>query len=269
MGAAASAQCDKEETKKTFLEKLAKVKESNPGNLCAKFLTEELFNSYTPEEQEVLYRCTLTGVDNADSGLGCYAMKPTDYDTFSKFFDAVIREYHGDETGEKKHETDWDASAVGEAGVLDVTKLGLEELSMRVRVGRNLKQFNLPGMMDKPERISFEKTCLQAFEKLIANEEYGGCVHSLTPDFGEGEANPNLIPAEKYQELVDKHIMFKDMDADPYLKSAGISSDWPYGRGCYISADEQFIVWFGEEDHLRIMVRIDYNKQQHAIGSNA
>jgi len=44
-----------------------------------------------------------------------------------------------------------------------------------------------------------------------------------------------------------------DMDADPYLKSAGISSDWPYGRGCYVSDDGQFIIWFGEEDQLRIM----------------
>ena len=47
--------------------------------------------------------------------------------------------------------------------------------------------------------------------------------------------------------------MFKDMDADPYLKSAGISSDWPCGRGCYQSEDGGFIIWFGEEDQLRIM----------------
>lgn len=48
--------------------------------------------------------------------------------------------------------------------------------------------------------------------------------------------------------------MFKDMDADPYLKSAGISSDWPYGRGCWQSEDGKKIIWFGEEDQLRIMV---------------
>ena len=47
--------------------------------------------------------------------------------------------------------------------------------------------------------------------------------------------------------------MFKDMADDPYLASAGIASDWPHGRGCYISADKKFIVWVGEEDHLRIM----------------
>jgi len=73
---------------------------------------------------------------------------------------------------------------------------------------------------------------------------------ALGEDAGE---NPNLITPEKYQELVDAHVMFKDMDADPYLKSAGIASDWPCGRGCYQSADGGFIIWFGEEDQLRIM----------------
>ena len=38
-----------------------------------------------------------------------------------------------------------------------------------------------------------------------------------------------------------------------YLKSAGISSDWPYGRGCWQSEDKESIIWFGEEDQLRIM----------------
>merc|ERR1712146_301472 len=72
-------------------------------------------------------------------------------------------------------------------------------------------------------------------------------------EFADGEANPNLISAEKYDELVKAHVLFKDMDADPYLKSAGISSDWPYGRGCWQSDDKQCIIWFGEEDQLRIM----------------
>ena len=67
------------------------------------------------------------------------------------------------------------------------------------------------------------------------------------------EENPNLISAERYQELVAAHVMFKDMAADPYLASAGIASDWPCGRGCYQSKDGGFIIWFGEEDQLRIM----------------
>ena len=155
--------------------------------------------------------------------------------------------------------TDWDISGVGENGVLDVTKLGLSELSMRVRVGRNLDSFNLPGLMDQAERIKFEKTLIPAFDKI--KEKMGGTVYSLSPDWGpkeggadgEKEVNPNLIDSDKYNELVNAHVMFKDMDADPFLKSAGISSDWPYGRGCWQSEDKECIIWFGEEDQLRIM----------------
>lgn len=47
--------------------------------------------------------------------------------------------------------------------------------------------------------------------------------------------------------------MFKDMSADCYLMDAGIAKNWPFGRGCYVSADKGFIIWVGEEDHLRIM----------------
>ena len=47
--------------------------------------------------------------------------------------------------------------------------------------------------------------------------------------------------------------MFKDMSSDTYLVAAGISEEWPYGRGCYVSANRNLIIWVGEEDHLRII----------------
>ena len=43
------------------------------------------------------------------------------------------------------------------------------------------------------------------------------------------------------------------MSLDSYLRAAGIAQHWPHGRGVYISADKGFIIWCGEEDHLRIM----------------
>merc|ERR1719473_981993 len=87
----------------------------------------------------------------------------------------------------------------------------------------------------------------EAFNVLIKMPEYGGQYYSLTP------GHPNHIDDAKYQELVKAHIMFKDMAADSFLETAGISSSWPYGRGCYVSEDKGFIIWVGEEDHLRIM----------------
>jgi len=233
------------------LAKIAKVKATQPDNIAIQKFDFEYFASLDPAQQTRLLKCLKTGWENPDSGLGCYAMSPSDYDEFAPFFDAVCQEYHK-ASADATHVTDWDASAVGDKGVLDVTKLGLSELSMRVRVGRNLSSFPLPGAMTKEDRIEFEKAMLKAFDKLKKDPAYGGTVYSLSPDHG-GEANPNLITPEKYAELVKKHVMFKDMAADTYLASAGIADDWPYGRGCWQSDDKQCIVWFGEEDQLRIM----------------
>ncbi|CAJ1955685.1 unnamed protein product [Cylindrotheca closterium] len=235
----------------SVVSKCEEILKAHPGNRCCKYLKEYVttdeFKGLSEADQAVLWKCVRTGIDNEDSGLGCYAMTTSDYSKFGGFFDKVIRDYHGDDTGAKKHETDWNTGDTD----YDVKKLGQDELSMRVRVGRNLVGFNLPGAMDKAERVKFEQRMLSAFEKL--KEAYGGEVYSLTPDFGDDGANPNLISDEKYNELVKAHVMFKDMDADPYLKSAGIASDWPFGRGCWQSDDKMRIIWFGEEDQLRIM----------------
>ncbi|KAL7465275.1 hypothetical protein ACHAXS_005612 [Conticribra weissflogii] len=56
-------------------------------------------------------------------------MTPLDYSKFGGFFDKVIRDYHGDESGDKKHITDWN---VDDAEDYDVKKLGQDELSMRI-----------------------------------------------------------------------------------------------------------------------------------------
>jgi creatine kinase len=101
--------------------------------------------------------------------------------------------------------------------------------------------------MTRDDRVRLENTMVTAFKKLMADKSFGGTYYSLTP------GSPYQISDKEYQKLVADHIMFKDMADDKYLNSAGISSHWPYGRGCYVSADKEFIVWVGEEDHLRIM----------------
>lgn len=40
---------------------------------------------------------------------------------------------------------------------LDLTRLGLGPTSMRVRVGRNLAAFPLPGKMSKQDRLKMEQ----------------------------------------------------------------------------------------------------------------
>jgi creatine kinase len=231
------------------LGRIAAIKVSHPDNLAIKNFCVDYFNSLPPRKKEGLLKIASSGIENEDSGLGCYAMNPTDYDEYKPFMDAVIREYHKVPAGQN-HINDWKLDGVQGLpadGRLDVTKLGLPALSMRVRVGRNLQDFPLPGAMTKEDRIAMETKLRIAFAKLIEDPRYGGKYNSLTP------GSPDFIDDAEYKRLVKAHIMFKDMAADPYLATAGIASDWPYGRGCYVSADKGFIIWVGEEDHLRIM----------------
>jgi len=199
-----------------------------------------------------LERCRRSGVENPDSSIGVYILRPEDLQEFHDFFDPLIRHHHHAPAGEQ-HVSDWGPRRDDHDGALDLAALGLAPVSMRVRVARNLASFNLPGSMDRAERVRFERTMVRALDALIAHPAFGGRIYSLTPHFGADGPNPNLISRREYQQLVDARIMFKDMDADPYLKSAGLAADWPYGRACYVSGDQAVIVWLGEEDHLRII----------------
>lgn len=137
---------------------VAKAKEvfaAYPDNRCVKHLlalkNDGTLDAMSAEEFKGLYLCAKTGLENPDSGLGCYAMAPSDYDTYAAFFDKVCNDYHNNPKGDKVHQTNWSLEGVEglpEDGVLDISKLGLKDpLSMRVRVGRNLTSFPLPGII--------------------------------------------------------------------------------------------------------------------------
>lgn len=83
-----------------------------------------------------------------------------------------------------RHVNSWDLSKVEglpEGGVLDLEKLGVGSLSMRVRTGRNLKRYPLPGAMTKDDRINLERAMEKAFEVLKKDPAFGGQYYSLTP----------------------------------------------------------------------------------------
>eukprot|EP01052_Picozoa_sp_SAG31_P015209 SAG31_NODE_971_length_10655_cov_35.774915_5_plen_114_part_00 len=82
----------------------------------------------------------ISGLENPDSKMGCYACQPDDYDRFKPFFAQVLAMYHG-VSEDATHRSDWNLTNVQglpESGVLDVVPLGLPPLSMRVQVARNL-----------------------------------------------------------------------------------------------------------------------------------
>jgi arginine kinase len=51
----------------------------------------------------------------------------------------------------------------------------------------------------------------------------------------------------------EDHYLFNDMTTDNHLTSSGVASDWPYGRGIWLSSDKTKMIWVGEEDQLRII----------------
>jgi creatine kinase len=210
----------------------------------------DYYNTLSNDLKARLLWCCNSGIENPDSTMGCYACQPADYDDLKPFFKKCLEKYHKVDLSVKKHTNNWSLVGVAglpESGHLDLAQLGLPALSMRVRTGRNLRRFPLPGSMTKQDRLAMELAMGAVFDKLIATPEFGGRYVSITP------GHKNVIDATEYQSLVDAHIMFKDMSEDHFLLTAGIANDWPFGRGCYISGDKGFIIWVGEEDHLRIM----------------
>jgi creatine kinase len=233
-------------TNEELIALIAEIAKYNAGNLMARHFSGDYFLGLDEEKQQRLRKIIRTGIENPDSAMGAYAMAPEDYDVFAPMLDGMIRDAHSiPPEVEIRQQHDWDvASHSCDLGAIDSR---LNEVSMRVRVARNAATYPLPGAMSQQQRVAFENEASLAFAKLIEMKDFGGRYLSITP------GSPHEIDDAEYQRRVAAHQMFKDMSADRFLNVAGISNDWPYGRGMYVSEDESFLVWVGEEDHLRIM----------------
>lgn len=232
--------------KPDLISQIAGLQQSHPNNLMARHFNTDYYCGLDEASQHRLRKIIASGVKNPDSNMGAYAMAPDDYDQFAPLLDAMIRDFHGIAVGTpiaQPHDWDVDAAPCDLAAI----DPALKQVSMRVRVARNVASFPLPGAMSQRQRVAFENLAAAAFAKLAENLAFGGQYLSITP----GSAYE--IDAAEYARRVAAHQMFKDMSGDKYLNVAGISGDWPYGRGMYVSAAEDFLVWVNEEDHLRIM----------------
>ncbi len=233
-------------TTKDLFQQIADIKRSHPDNLMARHFDPNHYQNLSPDMQARMDKIIASGIANPDSSMGAYAMGAQDYDDFAALFDPLIRDFHRLADGQPIAQPhDWDTAAKScDLGAIDPK---LKDVSMRVRVARNARDFPLPGAMTKAQRIEFENKAASAFAQLAENSDFGGKYLSITP------GSPHEINAEEYAKRVDAHQMFKDMSGDRFLNVARISRHWPTGRGMYISEAEDFIVWVGEEDHLRIM----------------
>lgn len=178
-----------------------------------------------------------SGVENADSSIGCYAGDAESYTAFAPMFDGVIADYHH-VAPDFRQTKDFDLSKLPSFSPAVAKNVA----SSRVRVARSLANYPFEASMTRADRLALEKEVLDAIAAAFKGTEFAGTYHSSTK-----------ISPEERKDLIARHLMFKDSDQDKYLVSAGISSDWPVARGSYVSADEKFQVWINEEDHLRVM----------------
>lgn len=118
-------------------------------SLASKYFTKEVSEkarTLAQEDQKRLLDIMMGGLCNDDSGIGVYATRPEDYDVFAFYLEPLIREYHGIQ-GDTRQEHDWNIP-VGKYLLTNIDP-NLKSVSMRARVARNVKGWNLPPSMSK------------------------------------------------------------------------------------------------------------------------
>ncbi|CAH1123280.1 unnamed protein product [Ceutorhynchus assimilis] len=214
-----------------------KLENSNSTSMLKRFLTRELFDKLKFKKtsfESTLLDCIQSGIENLDSGIGIYAADPECYQVFADLFDPIIEEYHHVSRTDKQPATDWGPSTT--FGNLDPK--GDYIVSTRVRCCRTMKGYPFNPCMTEENYKDIEKQMQEVFKGLT--KDLAGTYNPLTD-----------MPKEVQQRLIDEHYLFKE--GDRFLQAANSCRYWPTGRGIYFNKNKSFLVWVGEEDHLRIM----------------
>jgi hypothetical protein len=137
--------------------------------------------------------CILSGCQNVDSGIGCYAGSHDSYTTFAPLFDKIIEMYH-------KHGTTAKHVSCMDAAQLNCPPLPEDEAAMivstRIRVGRNLADYPLgPGITDA-QRIEVMNRVTKAFENYTG--DLAGQFYAL-----------NKLSKKEKEQLIADHFLFK------------------------------------------------------------
>jgi len=176
-----------------------------------------------------------SGVENLDSGIGVYAPDAEAYVVFSLLLDPIIEEYHGGFAPTHNHPAP-DFGDTNNFGDLDPDAKYI--VSTRIRCGRSVEGFPFNPNMNQTQYQDLEKLAETSFASLP--EPLAGTYYPLLG-----------MTDETKNQLIEDHFLFKE--GDRFLQAANASRFWPTGRGIFHNKDKKFLVWVGEEDHLRII----------------
>jgi protein-arginine kinase len=206
-------------------------------SLLKKYLTIDMFNKLKSLNSG---GCTIndiikSGVENQDSNIGVYAGNYNSYTVFGELFYWIIKDYHQYDSLSNTHKCDFN---VANLNINDHNLYNKYIISSRIRIARNIKNFNLSPFMSIDERHKIEKLVKNTLN--FFNRKLSGKYTSI-----------NSMTDEKIKHLIENHLLFKK--GDRFLESAGCNKDYPNGRGLFQSDDNSLLIWVNEEDHLRII----------------
>jgi len=165
-------------------------------SLLCKALTKEVWEELKDKKDAsgVSFKtCILSGAQNVDSGIGCYAGSHDSYTTFAPLFDQIVSMYHK-HGKDAKHVSNMDATQ------LNCPKLPEDEAAMivstRIRVGRNLHGYPLGPGITNEQRIEVMTKVTEAFK-------------SYTGDLAGNFYALNKLSKKEREQLIADHFLFK------------------------------------------------------------
>ncbi|EDS44995.1 arginine kinase [Culex quinquefasciatus] len=118
---------------------------------------------------------------------------------------------------------------------------------------RNLDAFEFPlnlsiAQLERAERILTSKILSMLFANAIGEEELG--TYYTMNEILESQSEIRTI-------LATSGLLIPMLDhSDPYQTAESIALNgryWPYGRGVYVSHNQDLVAWINAQEHLRVM----------------
>merc|ERR1719353_1901517 len=194
--------------------------------------------------------CMKTGVDNPGhphiKTVGLTAGDEESYEVFAELFDPVTAARQGYDHTKKTQPTNMEISQLS---TTDIDPEGKYVLTTRVRTGRSVRGFRLPPSITFEERRRLEALCTKALLKMKGDLK--GDYFPLNGSMSY-KAKKGGMSLAKEEELRSCGNLFQEPDSTLLLAS-GMGRHWPDGRGVFHNNANSLFVWFGEEDHLRIV----------------
>jgi protein-arginine kinase len=168
---------------------------------------------------------------NPDAKVGLYAGDAASYRVFAPLLDPIIAAQHG--ACEQPRAAGWTRPRV-DPGLGEDPAL----LSAWVCLRRNLRGVAFAPLIDRRARLEVEARVVAALLEL--RRRYPGEYSSLAS-----------LSLDQQVAITEEGLGFEDCDR--FLIAAGITRDWPSGRGLWRGADRRRAIRVNGEDHLELL----------------